>query len=557
MKFSAAALLTVLSISTTQVASRPIPFSWSKIQKLAREVPQEHSHEKYLTSVRTSLNRNNPLGIVDPVFCLLGNAAAAAGKGKVTDVECLQLATADQAFSNAKTAGDIQGMADALIFRTLERNTGAVGLQSNQCTSIKAVNPEIAALKQHQDPASSGAAATNKAIALELAKQLASIGSDPQQAIDSGTFAPGQIGDPTGKGHTCDDANDPVGCIFTQNLLVPDVTADEINAAVGGSSASSKASGSSASSTKSSTGAKATDTTSGSTGKQAVVTVTKTVSVCAATSTSSPQVTKVTTTAKAIATSASSTSTSSSTEFGSCPPPLISASTTFSDHQGLLAFEPTDETHYSHGSALDLGIIEQFVCDTLLNKCGLKQNDPGHQLCLQAQQEVGGGKGDASLADKWNKVFGVTTTFGKTLGSTSSGSSSAAATTTASSTGAASTGSTTSTSASSTNVAVDLGSCSNPEIEFGKSFDGRTENAFEITKQISFNHGSADNIAVLTGFICQQLSSACKAPQATLNICSQAQKAAGAVTGGKSADVWNSFFGSTTNFATDPVDTQA
>ena len=44
----------------------------------------EHSHEPILTSVRTSLNLNNPDGIVDPVFALLGNAAAAAGAGKIT-----------------------------------------------------------------------------------------------------------------------------------------------------------------------------------------------------------------------------------------------------------------------------------------------------------------------------------------------------------------------------------------------------------------------------------------------------------------------------------------
>jgi hypothetical protein len=54
-----------------------------------REVPQEHSHEKFLTSVRTSLNINNPDGIVDPIFGLLGNAAAAGGLGKLTDTECL------------------------------------------------------------------------------------------------------------------------------------------------------------------------------------------------------------------------------------------------------------------------------------------------------------------------------------------------------------------------------------------------------------------------------------------------------------------------------------
>jgi hypothetical protein len=115
-----------------------------------REVPQEHSHEKFLTSVRTSLNTNNPDGIVDPVFGLLGNAAAAAGLGQLTDTECLQQSTADQAFTNAKAAGDITGMTNALAYRALERNTGKVGLQSNSCTSVTAVNSEIAAISQHQ-----------------------------------------------------------------------------------------------------------------------------------------------------------------------------------------------------------------------------------------------------------------------------------------------------------------------------------------------------------------------------------------------------------------------
>ena len=38
----------------------------------------------------------------------------------------------------------------ALIYAALERNTGKVGLKSNLCTTIKAVNPEIAAISQHQ-----------------------------------------------------------------------------------------------------------------------------------------------------------------------------------------------------------------------------------------------------------------------------------------------------------------------------------------------------------------------------------------------------------------------
>lgn len=130
--------------------------------------------------------------------------AAAGGKGNIADVECLQQATADRAFTNAKAAKDIDGMVGALMYRGLERNTpGPVGRASNLCTSIKAVNPEIAAIQQHQDPASPGAAAINKAVALELAKQIKLVGGDPLIALKSGTFKPGDVTDATGKGNSC------------------------------------------------------------------------------------------------------------------------------------------------------------------------------------------------------------------------------------------------------------------------------------------------------------------------------------------------------------------
>lgn len=53
-------------------------------------------------------------------------------------------------------------------------------------------------------------------------------------ALKTGTFAPGTIGDPTAKGNSCDVDEADEGCIFTQNLLVEDATADEITAAVAG-----------------------------------------------------------------------------------------------------------------------------------------------------------------------------------------------------------------------------------------------------------------------------------------------------------------------------------
>lgn len=212
-------------------AAREMPYS----RMAKREVPQEHSHQAILATTNTNLQLNNPLKIQDAVFSLLGNAAAAKGAPNVANLDCLQQIVADQAFTNAKAAGDVDGQANAIMFRALERNTGSVGLASVACNET-AQNPEIAAIKQHQDPASAEASG-NKQIALDVATQLASIGADPNLAIQTGTFAPGQKNDNTGAGNTCDDANDAVGCIISQNLLVPDVTEDEIATAVKGVSA--------------------------------------------------------------------------------------------------------------------------------------------------------------------------------------------------------------------------------------------------------------------------------------------------------------------------------
>ncbi|KZT67788.1 hypothetical protein DAEQUDRAFT_766940 [Daedalea quercina L-15889] len=222
-------------LSPKYIALALVATVWSLPFK--REVPQEHSHNIVLASVRPMLALNNSQNIEDPVFALLGDAAAAAGAGSVTNLACLQQDIADQAFTNAKAAGNTTGMVYALIFRALERNTVSVGTASELCNET-ATNPEVNAISQHQDPASTNANATNKAIVLELAQQIASVGGDPTLALMSGTFAAGMIGDPTAKGNSCDVEDDQIGCIFTQNLLVDDATTDEINAAVSGVSAS-------------------------------------------------------------------------------------------------------------------------------------------------------------------------------------------------------------------------------------------------------------------------------------------------------------------------------
>lgn len=333
-----------------------------------REVPQEHSHEIFLTIVNEMLLLNNPDQIQDAVFGLLGNAAASAGQGKITDTDCLQQATADQAFSNAKQADDLDGQIASLIYRALERNTGTVGQASVLCTSIKAKNPEIAALSQHQDPASTGAAAINKGIALELAVQIASVGGDPLDALDSGTFEPGDIGDPTGAGNTCDTLDDPQGCIFTQNLIVEDATEDEVKAFVASRGAGGAGTGGGrATTTAAASGADETEcpVTTAVPDKTTLATTTRGAATATASATASA--TTRATTAPA-ATAAPATGNAGKLNLGSCTNPAVRFAANLDGRRERSAFEPVNKdnrTGFPHGSAESIKVITDFICEFL------------------------------------------------------------------------------------------------------------------------------------------------------------------------------------------------
>lgn len=226
MKTEFAMIMAMLAAVSSARQVNSLTYAYAK-----REVPQEHSHRQFLLGVKAALDLNNQFEIVDPVFSLLGNAAAAEGAGQVENLDCLQQIIADEAFTNAQAADDLDGMISALIFRALEKNTLTVGEASVACTET-ANNPEIDALEQHQDPASANADEINREIELELARQLASIGADPLMALLSATFTAGDVNDATGAGNSCNDDQDDVGCIFTENLIRPVVTEDEILVAV-------------------------------------------------------------------------------------------------------------------------------------------------------------------------------------------------------------------------------------------------------------------------------------------------------------------------------------
>ena len=152
------------------------------------------------------------------------------------------MAIADVAFTNSKKTSDLDGMVASLIYRALERNTNGgeilclfhpapacspgdiVGIRSALCSTMRAVNLEIGALEQHQDPASPGAADHNRAVVLELARQISLIGGNVTLATQAGTFAPGTAGDTSGKGNSCDNPN----CIYENGQLQVLVSNDDI-----------------------------------------------------------------------------------------------------------------------------------------------------------------------------------------------------------------------------------------------------------------------------------------------------------------------------------------
>ncbi|KAF4633194.1 hypothetical protein G7Y89_g4925 [Cudoniella acicularis] len=473
MKYESASVLVAL-IGLTSAAPTPAPknvftFSIPRAMLRSREVPQEHSHNRFLDGVRVNLNLNNPAKIQDPVFGLLGNAAAAAGAGSITNLDCLHQATADQAFTNAKAAGNVTGQSDALLYAALERNTGSVGLKSVLCNET-AVNPEIQAIQQHQDPASTGAAATNKAIVLALAQQLQSIGADPQEALLSGTFAPGSLTDSTGKGNTCDVVDDVEGCIFSQNLLVDDATAAEITAAVAGVAAGSgAAAGTSATPASAAVEASACPASSAAVeATPASVAATPSASAASSNAATGTNVQTFTGTlggaappvvssagarpftvdgdtfvnagaalqrSCSVQNNACSNAANAGTlsggvgqcqtqetacnaaasakklrraalDFGSCSNPAIEFADGL-DGRTEDSFEAVNQVDFNHGSALNIGVIASFICGQLSSKC-----DAGASAitaCTAGEAAAKAATGQAA-ADAFNSALGVSAT---------------------------------------------------------------------------------------------------------------------------------------------------
>lgn len=91
---------------------------------------------------------------------------------------------------------------------------------------------------------------------------------------------------------------------------------------------------------------------------------------------------------------------------------------------------------------------------------------------------------------------------------------------------------------------LDFGTCGSPTVLFEAGLDGRNTEAFIAADQTDYNHGSALNIAVIAGFICQRLGSPCSAPAAVQAACTSASAAAVATAQNQAAaDVFNGILG--------------
>ena len=76
---------------------------------------------------------------------------------------------------------------------------------------------------------------------------------------------------------------------------------------------------------------------------------------------------------------------------------------------------------------------------------------------------------------------------------------------------------------------------------------------------VSYNHGSAQNIGVITQFMCDQLVNTCKADSTAMSTCARAKNAANGAPPktGKQADAFNTVFGKVTKFSSvTPLDNQ-
>ncbi|KAF8755444.1 hypothetical protein RHS01_05117 [Rhizoctonia solani] len=255
-------------------------------------------------------------------------------------------------------------------------------------------------------------------------------------------------------------------------------------------------------------------------------TVTVTVDASATASTPCPTdpVTATTTTSAASSNEAVSTSTSSaaapsatgpvsSLDFGSCTDPTIE----FGPGRKAAEFsnKPINKQEFNQPSALNIDIVTRAVCDILASKC--KAPQATLDACAKGKTAASAAAAKTGAqADAFNAALGITTNFATIPAAPGGGPGTEALATT-----------------------PNFGTCTNPTMEFGVGFDGRTESSFQPANKADFDHGSALNPAIIATAICDTFVNSCNANKPAIDNCTAAKAAITGLTGQAVADAFN------------------
>ncbi|KAJ1302177.1 hypothetical protein OPQ81_001005 [Rhizoctonia solani] len=259
------------------------------------------------------------------------------------------------------------------------------------------------------------------------------------------------------------------------------------------------------------------------------VTVTGTGAVAAPTATSAAS--EVTTTTASVSTSKEAVSTSTSTtpaalptstgavsalDFGSCTNPTIEFGPAFEGRKAAeFSNKPVNKQEFNQASALNIDIVTRAICDVLANKCKAPQATLDACAKGKAAASAAAAKTGAQ-ADAFNAALGITTNFATIPAAPGGGPGSAALANT-----------------------PNFGTCTNPTMEFGVGFDGRTEASFQPANKADFNHGSALNPVIIATAICDAFVNSCNANKPAIDNCAAAKAAITGLTGQAVADAFN------------------
>ncbi|KAG9099074.1 hypothetical protein FRC06_005673 [Ceratobasidium sp. 370] len=244
--------------------------------------------------------------------------------------------------------------------------------------------------------------------------------------------------------------------------------------------------------------------------------VTETSPTATATETSAAATSVAAETSSSEAAPPASTGAVSSLDFGSCTNPTIEFGPAFEGRKAAeFSNKPVDKTEFPQASALNINIVTRAICNILANKC--KAPQATLDACTKAQAAAAAAPaGTGAGADAFNDALGIQTDFTNVPAAPGGGPGSVALATT-----------------------PNFGTCSNPTIEFGVGFDGRTEASFQPVNKASFNHSSALNPTIITTFVCDQLVGPCNANKPAIDNCNAAKAAITGLTGQAVVDAFN------------------